>query len=120
MNTNSDIYQMTAKINKARKSEQIWTHPLEEKYVLDNVYAFNRGDFFIALTNSNNQVQFSPAAPWSEGTTVCNIFYPDSDCQQVSGGKINVTLANGEVKVYLPKGSSYFATEEAQPTIVQQ
>ena len=108
MNTNSDIYQMTKKINAARKAHQIWSHPLEEKYVLDNVYAYNRGDFFIALTNSNNQVDIQPAAAWNDGTKVCNIFYPDSDCQTIAGGKLNLTLKNGEVKVYIPSTSSYF------------
>jgi alpha-amylase len=52
MNTNSDIYQMTAAINKARKSTQSFNHPSDEKYVMDNFYAFARGDMFVALTNS--------------------------------------------------------------------
>jgi len=111
MNTGSDIYKMTAAINKARKAHEVWNHPLEEKYVLDNVYAFNRGDMLVALTNHNDQAQFSPEAPWSEGTQVCNIFYPDSDCQSVQGGKINITLMNGESKIYVPKGSSFFDEE---------
>lgn len=85
MNTNSDIYQMTAKINAARKAHQIWNHQQEEKYVMDNVYAYNRGDFFVALTNSGNDVSFQPSAQGfaNEGTQVCNIFYPDTDCQTV-------------------------------------
>ena len=56
MNTSSDIYKMTAAINQARKAHQIWNHPMEEKYVLDNVYCFNRGDFFVAVTNHQDQV----------------------------------------------------------------
>lgn len=54
MNTQSDIYKMTAAINKARKEHSIWDHQLEEKYVLDNVYCFNRGDFMVAVTNKND------------------------------------------------------------------
>ena len=108
MNTNSDIYQMTAKINAARKAHQIWNHPLEEKYVGDNVYAFNRGDFFIGLTNGSNDVDVQPASPWNDGTKVCNIFYPDTDCQTISGGKLNLSLKNGEVKVYIPSDSEYY------------
>lgn len=85
MNTDSDIYKMTAAINKARQASECWDHPLEEKYVLDNVYAFSRGEMLVATTNRGDQVQFSPtaASSWSEGDTVCNVFYPDSDCQQV-------------------------------------
>jgi len=77
MDTNSDIYKMTAAINKARKAHQIWDHPLEEKYKLDNFYAFARGDFMVALTNSGNTVDITvPNAPFADGTKVCNIFYP--------------------------------------------
>lgn len=94
---------MTAAINKARKAHQIWNHPVEEKYVLDNFYAFSRGDFLVAMTNSHNTQQVEvPNTPFADGTTVCNIFYPDSDCQQIQGGKLNVYLANGESKIYVP------------------
>lgn len=40
--------------------------------------------------------------PFSEGETVCNIFFPTTDCQTVSGG-VNVYLANGESKIYVPQ-----------------
>jgi hypothetical protein len=40
--------------------------------------------------------------PFSEGETVCNIFYPTTDCQKVSNG-VNVTLSNGESKIYVPQ-----------------
>jgi len=113
MNTNYDIYQMTAKINAARKAHQIWNHPQEEKYVLDNVYAYNRGDFFVALTNSGNNVSFQPSAQGfaNEGTKVCNIFNPSSDQQSVSGGKLNIALNGGEAKIYIPCSSSYFTEQ---------
>lgn len=56
MDTSSDIYQATAKVNQARKDAQIWSHPLEEKYVLDNFYAFARGAFLVCLTNQYDRV----------------------------------------------------------------
>lgn len=68
MNTGSDIYKMTAAINKARKAMQIWNYQLVEKYVLDNVYAFSRGQMMVATTNRGDTVSFSPSACWSEGT----------------------------------------------------
>jgi len=113
MNTNADIYQMTAKINAARKAHQIWNHTQDEKWVEQNIYAYNRGDFFVALTNSGNQQTFQPSAQGfaSEGTKVCNIFNPDSDCQTVSGGKLNIVLANGESKIYVPSTSTYFTEQ---------
>ena len=109
MKTDSDIYKMTAKVNAARKAHKIWEHDLKEQYVLQNLYVFSRGDFMVALTNSHNQQQVQvPNVPWADGTNVCNIFYPDSDCQTISGKKLSVTLMNGEAKVYIPKGSSYW------------
>ena len=56
MNTNSDIYKFTQAINKARKNHKIWEHSMDEKYVLDNLYAYSRGDFFVALTNKHDTV----------------------------------------------------------------
>ena len=35
---------------------------------------------------------------------MCNIFYPTTDCQQVSGG-VNVYLLNGESKIYVPQSA---------------
>jgi alpha-amylase len=80
MNTDSDIYKMTAAINKARKSTESYNHPADEKYVMDNFYAYQRGDMFVALTNSYDQVNYNvPNLSYTDGTTVCNIFN-DSDC----------------------------------------
>merc|ERR1712146_790527 len=97
---------MTAAINAARKKAEVWNHPVEEKYVLDNFYAFARGEFLVATTNSNNQVQVTvPNTGFADGTKVCNIFYPDTDCQTVQGGNVDVTLMNGESKIYVPAES---------------
>jgi hypothetical protein len=113
MNTSSPIYTMTAQINAARKAHQIWNHQQEEKWVADNIYAYNRGDFFVALTNSQNDQSFQPSASGfaGEGARVCNIFYPTSDCQNVSGGKLNITLKGGEAKIYVPASSTYFTEQ---------
>ncbi len=35
---------------------------------------------------------------------MCNIFYPTTDCQAVSGG-VDIYLNVGESKIYVPKGS---------------
>ena len=121
MDTNSDIYKMTAAINKARKAHQIWNHPLEEKYVLDNFYAFARGDFFVALTNNGNTLDVTvPNAPFADGTKVCNIFYPNDDCQTVQGGSVNVCLKNGESKIYIPKSSTFFDEEKEEVVEIMQ
>lgn len=105
MNTKSDLYQIIKKVNAQRKKSQIWNQSWVERYHENNFYAFSRGKFLVALTNSNNQQHYKVTYhPFSEGETVCNIFYPTTDCQQVSGG-VDVFLANGESKIYVPKGS---------------
>lgn len=76
---------------------------------MDNFYAYSRGEMFVALTNSYNQVQYTvPNLPWNDGTTVCNIFWPTSDCQQIHNKSMTVTLMNGESKIYIPKTNSFF------------
>jgi alpha-amylase len=103
MNTNSDLYQMIAKIHAQRKASQVWNYEQVERYVDDNFFAFSRGNFFVALTNGgNNQQRQVTYSPFADGTEVCNIFYPDSDCQTVSNG-LNVNLSGGESKIYVPK-----------------
>lgn len=105
MNQNSDFYKIIATINAQRKASEIWNHEQVERYVDDSFYAYSRGEFLVALTNSGStqqrQVTYSP---FSEGETVCNIFYPTSDCQQVSNG-VDVYLANGESKIYVPQSA---------------
>jgi alpha-amylase len=104
-NTNSDIYQMIAKVNKQRKKSAIWNNAYVERYVDDTFFAFSRGQFLVALTNNGGtqqrQVTYSPFA---NGTVVCNIFYPTTDCQTTNNG-VNVYLLNGESKIYVPQAS---------------
>ena len=55
------------------------------------------------MTNSGNtHEQKVSYHPFTEGETVCNIFYPTTDCQQVNGG-VDVYLSNGESKIYVPQ-----------------
>ena len=103
MNTSSDLYQMIAKIHAQRKASEIWNQEFVERYVEDNFYAFSRGEFLVALTNQGNDKEIKVTyTPFQDGETVCNIFYPTSDCQTVQGG-VDVYLAGGEAKIYVPK-----------------
>ena len=49
-----------------------------------------------------------PNTAFTDGQQVCNIFHPTTDCQTVTGGKVNIQLKNGEAKIYIPKTSSFF------------
>ena len=80
---------------------------------MDNLYSFSRGEFLVAVTNSNNVVQVTvPNTPFADGTTVCNIFYPTTDCQKVTNKSVNIYLANGESKIYVPQGSAALQMHE--------
>ena len=37
------------------------------------------------------------------GETICNIFYPTVDCLKITGGKFDLYLNYGEVKIFIPK-----------------
>jgi len=109
MDTSSDLYQMVAKVNKARQAEQVWNFPYVERYVLDNLFAFSFGDMLVMTTNSSETLDVTmPYLPWGEGTEICNIFWPDDDCQTVSAEGMQGHLQGGESKIWLPKSSSYF------------
>eukprot|EP00767_Chilomastix_cuspidata_P001057 gnl/Chilomastix_cuspidata/1318.p1 GENE.gnl/Chilomastix_cuspidata/1318~~gnl/Chilomastix_cuspidata/1318.p1 ORF type:complete len:482 (+),score=96.41 gnl/Chilomastix_cuspidata/1318:145-1446(+) len=80
----------------------------EERYVLDDLYCFSRGDVFVTTTNAGSQ---SGTRSWSisntpfrPGATVCNIFWPDSDCVTIGAdGSFGVWLVDGEPKVFVPE-----------------
>jgi len=103
MQKGSDIYNFLATINNFRTQGQIWNYPQIQRYSDDHFYAFTRGNYFCAFTNTQ-QSQSRPISyhPYAAGTTLCNIFYA-SDCVTVQNGQFTVTLNNGEVKVYVPK-----------------
>ena len=81
MKTDSDFYQLIAQVNAQRKASEVWNYEQVERYVDDNFFAFSRGEFLVALTNTGNTQQRTVTYhPFTEGETVCNIFYPTTDC----------------------------------------
>lgn len=103
----NDLTNFLKLINQARKDSQWYNQPQIERYVDDSFYAFTRGLAFCAFTNQYDQQQVRTISyhPYSEGQTLCNIFYP-TDCVKVQGGSFSVYLNNGEVKIFLPKTST--------------
>ena len=94
---------MIAKVNAQRKASKIWENDYVERYVADNFFSYSRGKFLVALTNSGNtHEQKVSYHPFTEGETVCNIFYPTTDCQKVASDGVDVYLSNGESKIYVP------------------
>ena len=110
---NSDLYKFTQTVNRARQAQGVVNNAFAEKWVDDQLYAFTRGKFFVALTNQvNGQVHADvPNTGFTEGEIVCNIFYP-TDCLPIKNGYLGVYLNNGEAKIFLPKSSSFFTSLE--------
>lgn len=75
---------MIAKIHAQRKASEVWNNEYVERYVADDFYSFSRGEFLVALTNQGNDKEIKVTYhPFNDGDTVCNIFYPTTDCQTV-------------------------------------
>lgn len=110
----TDLFKFTQTLNKARQSQGVVNNAFAEKWVDDQIYAFTRGKFFVGLTNNvYGQVHADvPNTGFSEGEIVCNIFYA-TDCVTIKNGILGLYLNNGEVKVFVPKTSSYW-TEHAK------
>lgn len=110
-NYNHEIFKFIQTLNRARQAANVPAQPFSEKWADDDFYAFTRGRFIVALTNRvNKQVSVKvPNLGMSDGTVVCNI-YNGSDCGTIQGNSLQITLNNGEVKVYVPKTSTVFQT----------
>ena len=106
----SDLFKFIQTLNKARHAHRSYNNPFAEKWVDDQIYAFTRGNFFIGLTNNvYGQVHADvPTTEFSEGDILCNIFFA-TDCVTIKNGQLGLYLNNGEVKVYVPKVSSFWA-----------
>ena len=54
MNTSAEVYEMVAKINKARKTAKPWNFDYMERYVLDSFFSYSFGDMLVIVTNSES------------------------------------------------------------------
>lgn len=106
-NTNAPLYTFLKQVVAFRKQTQPWLQPQVEKWSDDNFYAFTRGTTLVVLTNVGNggaqQVRTIPNLPYSDGTKLCNMFYPATDCLTVTGKSAKIYLDGGESKVYIPQ-----------------
>ena len=72
-----------------------------QRYSDNNFYAFTRGDVFAVFTNSNNSITRTITYhPFNENDRLCN-YYNMSDCIYVRNKSLDVTLINGEFKVFI-------------------
>lgn len=81
----SELYKFVKQVVSIRKEYKVWGLDQTERWVEDNLYAFSRGDVFVATTNQVDeevhiQVTFHP---YSKGQKVCNQLYA-GDCTTIS------------------------------------
>jgi len=102
MDKNSDIYNFLKIINKFRKETKFYVHEQIQRFSDNNFYAFTRGEYLFAFTNTYEyQERTIHYHPYTEGTKLCNIFH-ENDCVEVKNGVFQVILINGEVKIFAP------------------
>ena len=113
---NHEIFKFTLAINQARAASKSFMLPMVNRYVDDNFFVYSRGSMIVALTNRVLPVQTVVVRNIGlpEGSQVCNIFAPSGspDCTQVWLGSIQFNLNNAEVKIFLPKDSSFFVSKK--------
>lgn len=99
------IGDMLKLVNHARKNTQWYNKAQTERYIDDSVYAFTRGDVFFAFTNQpdHQQIRSITYHPYSEGETLCNVFFPVKDCVKIENGAFPLMLNNGEAKIFVRK-----------------
>lgn len=98
------MYVYLKTVVDARKKHQIWNSDQVERYADSEIFAYSRGKFLVCTTNrvSSTVTKSISYHPFANGETICNIFYPTSDCMTVNGA-ITVHLLNGEAKIYVLK-----------------
>ena len=103
MDEQHELYKYVQKVNKIRTEKEIWNHEAEEIWVEDDLYVIRRGkNTLIAITNQKNDSRVShdiSNAEFKEGDKYCNLLFT-GDCVKVENGKLNVTLLNGESKIF--------------------
>ena len=102
MNSDSEIYGFLKTINEFRKETKYWAMDQTQRYSDASFYAFTRGQYFFAFTNSlDYQSRSISYHNYPEGTVLCNILF-QGDCVEVKNGEFPVVLLNGETKIFVP------------------
>jgi hypothetical protein len=107
-----EMFKFVALINKVRKSHRIYDHAFEEKWVDDHLFAYKRGDVFVAVTNHvHSQIHRDiPNSGYKEGQILCNVFHR-LDCVTIKNGILPLYLNFGETKIFVPHDSPFFNQE---------
>ena len=105
--TNAPLYQHIAKLNDARKKyrsltrgdfTQRWETGGQGPYAFSRVY--ENQEALVALNTADGNVSLQPNVTKTNGTEFVNVLNP-AEKLMVSGGKLSITLAGKETKVFV-------------------
>jgi hypothetical protein len=84
-----------------KTKQEVTSNTYIEKWASNNLYVFTRGNFIVALTNQPIGKITQLIENIGLTGVYCNIFQ-QLDCVDATTTKIQITLQNGEVKIYVP------------------
>eukprot|EP01147_Barroeca_monosierra_P004762 gene4762-6842_t len=120
--TSTPLFKTISTLAQARKNQtsDFYSSQQVEKYVLDNFYAYTRGQVLVVTTNGGCGAQAGaniPNLPYTENAQLCNVLAPN-DCIWIHGGSADIQITSGEPKVYIPTSNSYFRRNTHEPLYV--
>jgi len=103
MRTDSEMYQYLKTLVTFRRDTEFYKHDQVERLVDEHFYAFSRGQYFFAFTNSEDeQIRTVNYHPYQDGAVLCNIFNQDK-CVEVKNGEFQLCLQDKQVQILAPK-----------------
>ena len=109
----TDMYNFLGQLNGARKNLKWWESPMLERWCDDTFYAFSRGDVLVALSNDdqNDSTRHITYSDYSAGTVLVNQFDESDTVTVGDDGSYDVTLVQGQPKIYSPQSAEVFLQE---------
>jgi len=102
MDTKSEMYQFFKTLITFRQNSGFNNFEQVERLSDETFYAFSRGLYFFAFTNSKEvENRVITSHPYSENMRLCNAL-DQKDCVQVKSGEFAVNLVNKEFKIFFP------------------
>jgi len=103
LDKNHEMYKFIKTLTEFRIKTEFYKFEQIERLADYDFYAFTRGKYFFAYSNSLETVSREITNhPYEDQTWLCNAFNRD-DCIQVNNLKFTVSIANKDSKILFPK-----------------
>jgi len=103
MNPESEMYQFFKTLITFRYQTRFFEHEQIERLADDTFYAFSRGDYFFAFTNSpDTEVRTIINHPYTRDVLLCDLINP-KDCTELRDGEFEITLGAHQFKILSPQ-----------------